>query len=82
MLSCWQETPESRPLFDALAEKFSKILGTDVTDHYTALNEPYLRENQNRFKSTTNYAKLLSSTNVTDGQPPSQPESISKNPDP
>ena len=41
MLACWDETSESRPLFDKLEEMFSKILHTNLTKHYVNLNEIY-----------------------------------------
>lgn len=48
MLSCWDETPESRPLFHQLVNKFSKMLEQNVTEHYILLNEPYSKENEAR----------------------------------
>ena len=41
MLACWDETSESRPLFDKLEEMFSNMLHTNLTKHYVNLNEIY-----------------------------------------
>lgn len=63
MLSCWRVSPKSRPLFDALAESFSKMLGPELTDRYIKLNEANLKANKNRFTSyNIDYANLLNST--------------------
>ncbi|XP_055305898.1 neuroglian-like isoform X2 [Sitodiplosis mosellana] len=74
MLSCWRVKPESRPLFDALADRFSKMLGSNVTDRFIKLNEPNLKANEHRFKS--NFATLSGSTVQ---KPPLRPENSSTN---
>ncbi|XP_031632076.1 neuroglian-like [Contarinia nasturtii] len=51
MLSCWQEAPQSRPLFDKLEEMFKIMLDRSVSEHYIILNEPYLMAN--RLQSVT-----------------------------
>lgn len=63
MLSCWRVKPETRPLFNALADSFSQILGTEVTDRYDNLNAPYLVANRSRFSlDCVDYVSLLDST--------------------
>lgn len=62
MLSCWDETPELRPLFDELTSKFSKMLDQNVSKQYISLNEPHSKENENRLKSSQpDYLKLINS---------------------
>lgn len=62
MLSCWNETPESRPLFDQLVEEFSNMLDQNMSEHYISLNEPYSKENETRLSSgQTDYLKLIRS---------------------
>lgn len=60
MLSCWNETPESRPLFNQLAEELSNMLDQNVSEHYISLNEPYSKENETR-SSSADYLKLIKS---------------------
>ena len=64
MLSCWDEMPESRPLFDELASKFSNMLDQNVSEHYISLNEKYSKHNRTRLNSIdkTNYLKFMVST--------------------
>ena len=63
MLSCWDETPELRPLFDELASKFSNMLDQNVSEHYISLNEPHSKENENRLKlGQPDYLKLITSS--------------------
>uniref|UniRef100_T1H078 Protein kinase domain-containing protein n=1 Tax=Megaselia scalaris TaxID=36166 RepID=T1H078_MEGSC len=45
MLACWNVRPESRPLFNELANRFGEFLEEDVTNHYMQLNEPYMTFN-------------------------------------
>lgn len=63
MLSCWCVNYEKRPLFNVLETKISEILGRVESEHYIGLNEPYLRANEMRFKSSgeTDYVALLGS---------------------
>lgn len=73
MLSCWNETPESRPLFHELAKKISRMLDQNVAEHYISLNEPYYKENETRsIFDQTDYLKLITSL-------PKQIAQVSKN---
>ncbi|XP_055305922.1 neuroglian-like isoform X2 [Sitodiplosis mosellana] len=60
MLSCWNERPESRPLFDELARKFSNMMDHNVSEHYISLNEPHSKDNENRLKSV--HTELIASS--------------------
>lgn len=51
MLSCWQDVPESRPLFDSLANSIGDMLDEGVKENFIALNDPYLHENVSRFSN-------------------------------
>lgn len=71
MLSCWRLAPETRPLFDELAENFSKFLDTNVTDHYVSLNEPYLKANVKKYEDgRDDYIALMRAPDVQAPPPP------------
>lgn len=60
MLSCWQEVPTSRPLFDELQEMITNMLDKSVCDHYVLLNEPYQKMNVDRYNSNQiDYSTML-----------------------
>ena len=62
MLSCWQLVPKTRPLFNELEEKITKMMDRSVSQHYIVMNEPYLRMNVNRFSTEpTDYFALMGS---------------------
>ena len=42
--------PETCPLFNELAENLSKLLDTNVAEHYVSLNEPYLKANVKKYE--------------------------------
>lgn len=60
MQSCWRVKPETRSLFDELTERFAKILGPKVTNHYIKLNEAILKANKHHIQ--VDYATLLNQT--------------------
>lgn len=51
MLSCWNQKPETRPLFNELEKCLSALLHESVREHYVDLNEPYLQANAEYLKS-------------------------------
>ncbi|XP_016967543.1 vascular endothelial growth factor receptor 1 isoform X6 [Drosophila biarmipes] len=62
MLECWRKNPESRPLFPELEQRFAKMLGEDVANHYLDLNTPYMETNIESTKNqTTDYLGLMGS---------------------
>ena len=62
MLSCWQLVPKTRPLFNELEEKITKMMDRSVSQHYIVMNEPYLKMNINRFSiGQTDYIAGMSS---------------------
>lgn len=76
MVSCWRVRPDSRPLFNDLSGRFSKILGSELTDRFISLNEPNLKANEKHFKDNFDYVSLLSSD---DSELPVQPDNSSSN---
>lgn len=60
MLSCWHETPKSRPLFDKLQQIIANLMDTSVSKHYILLNEPYQKMNRLHLDQIT-YLKMLTS---------------------
>lgn len=62
MLSCWRVSPESRPSFNDIENSFSKMLESNVAEHYIDLNEPYLKSNETNFgRGQTDYIALMGS---------------------
>ncbi|XP_063699652.1 vascular endothelial growth factor receptor kdr-like isoform X2 [Culicoides brevitarsis] len=59
MLSCWNQKPETRPLFNQLEKQLSALLEDGVKDHYIDLNEPYLQANTEYLKSNPDYLAML-----------------------
>lgn len=38
MLSCWQVTPESRPLFDQLEDRIFEFINRHTSEHFIGFN--------------------------------------------
>lgn len=74
MLSCWQETPSSRPLFDKLQHMIANKLDRCVSEHYIVLNEPYQKLNADR--SNVNLIGYLTMLNSSQDQSQSNSASI------
>ena len=71
MLSCWRVTPETRPLFDELEKSLSRLLDTNVAEHYVSLNEPYLKANVEKYDGgREDFIALMRAPDVQAPSPP------------
>lgn len=89
MMACWQDVPESRPLFNGLEEMITNILGRNLSEHYVNLNESYLKaeplhesfEFRSQSKNLIHRTDDLSILSSTDHVSQSTPEEIQSNGD-
>ncbi|XP_069937396.1 platelet-derived growth factor receptor alpha-like [Cherax quadricarinatus] len=61
LIQCWEKEPINRPSFSQAAEHLAALMLPDLTGHYLEMNNPYLRMNEQRFNTETDYLNMMSS---------------------
>ncbi|XP_064099042.1 vascular endothelial growth factor receptor 1-like [Macrobrachium nipponense] len=64
MRQCWGSDPQERPSFRYLADRLSKMLMPETTQHYNNKNGEYLNMNEERFKHEKDYLEMLASPDI------------------
>ncbi|XP_066985247.1 vascular endothelial growth factor receptor kdr-like isoform X2 [Macrobrachium rosenbergii] len=64
MCQCWESVPQERPSFRYLADRLSKMLMPETTQHYNNKNGEYLNMNEERFKHEKDYLEMLASPDI------------------
>lgn len=59
MNDCWKSDSAQRPSFNQLERRLGDLLEPFIRHHYIELNEPYIRSNLERKRTTNNYLELV-----------------------
>nr|XP_045625733.1 vascular endothelial growth factor receptor 1-like [Procambarus clarkii] len=64
MLECWALEPRNRPSFFDAASVLGELMHSNLRTEYAALNDPYQRMNEERFKVETDFLSMLANPDI------------------
>jgi hypothetical protein len=62
MNDCWKPDPAQRPSFNQLERRLGDLLEPLIRQRYIELNEPYIRINKERQRTTNHYLDLVAAS--------------------